>query len=239
MIGMKNAIAKIFSGQNDEEVHGDFIKFSRGVFENRYLLEGKKQKDKWSIKTSAEFANFFVKKLLEKSKGNIAVKGIIVTTQNLLDNEIGFKIEDRKNYAGIRQLVISTELDKNNLISLMNKYPRAFYALSFSTGDYELKVKAKPPKSGKPGKKGDEDGPKADFCSLKTSDFEIVKDLFFDFPNFKEIKIKHTIEIKEIELPKNFKTPEEMREKAIRKGIIKRFVDADGKKEVKEIKFAA
>lgn len=233
-------MAKIFSGEIDQEVHSDFVKFSRGIFQDRYLIEGKKQAEKWSVKTSAEFANFFVKKLLEKSKGNVAVKGIIVTTQNLNDNEIGFKINDRKNYGGIRQLVIDTIVEKNVLLSLMNKYPRAFYALSFSISDSELKIKAKPPKSGKPGTKSkDEDGPKADFCSLKTSDFEIVKDLFFDFPVFKEIKVKHVIEIKEIELPKNAKTPEEMREKAIRKGIVKRFVEIDGKKEVKEKSFVA
>ena len=72
---MKNTIAKIFSGETDEEVHSDFIKFSRGIFQDRYLIEGKKQKEKWSIKTSAEFANFFVRRCLEKSPGEINIKG--------------------------------------------------------------------------------------------------------------------------------------------------------------------
>ena len=71
MIGMENAIAKIFSGKIDEEVHSNFVKFSCGIFQDRYLMEAKKQKDKWSIKTSSEFANFFAKRLLEKSKGDI------------------------------------------------------------------------------------------------------------------------------------------------------------------------
>lgn len=233
---MKNIIAKIFSGENDEEVHSDFIKFSRGVFQDRYLIEGKKQKDKWSIKTSAEFANFFVRRCLEKSRGEVEVKGAIILTKDIR-SEFKFPIESVKSYMGIKQFLIETTTSADKILEIMNKYPRAFYALSFSTKDCELKIKAKPPKSGKPGKKG-EDEVKADFCSLKTPDVELIRDLFFDFPNFNEIKIKHTIEIKEIEIPKNFKTPEEMREKSVRKGVVKRFVDAEGKKEMKEKNFA-
>src|SRR3989344_2525454 len=198
MLEMKNVIAKIFSGEFDSEVHSDFVKFSRGVFENRYLLEGKKQKDKWGVKTSSEFANFLVRRCLEKFGGRFDFKGAIIYT----------------------------------------KYLKAFYALSFSGNGFELKIKAKPPKSGKPGKKG-EDEPKADFCSLKTSDLEIIKDLFFDFSSFKEIRIKHTLEIRDIEIPKNYKTPEEMRELAKRKGVVKRFIDVDGQKKVSEKEFAA
>ena len=58
--------------------------------------------------------------------------------------------------------------------------------LLFKTNNSELKIKGKAPKSGKPGKKGDDEAPKADFCSLKTSDREIMKDLFFDLHDFSE-----------------------------------------------------
>lgn len=238
---MKSIVTKIFLDKIDEDVHAEFVKFSRGVFENRYLLEGKKQKDKWQIKTSSEFANFLVRKALEKTNGQINVKGIIVSTSDL-EGDCEMEIEDVKKYMGIKQLVLNCETNPSKIISLMNKYPRAFYALSFSTPDYDLKIKAKPPKSGKPGTKtkgNDDEGPKADFCSLKTSNREVIEDLFFDFPNFNEIKINHTLEIKEIELPKDYKTPEEMREKAKRKGTIKRIINVDGKKEVKEKKFEA
>lgn len=237
---MKSVINKIFSGKTDEEVHSEFIKFSRGVFENRYLVEGKKQKDKWQIKTSSEFANFFVRKLLENLNEPVKVKGIIVSTLDL-EKDCEIEIEDVKKYMGIKQLMIDCDTLPSKVISLMNKYPRAFYALSFSTPDYDLKIKAKPPKSGKPGtktKEGDEE-PKADFCSLKTSNREIIEDLFFDFPNFSEIKIKHVIEIKDIELPKDYKTPEEMREKAKRKGIVRRIVNIDGQKMESEKGFVA
>jgi len=237
---MESVIKTIFSGKTSGEVHAEFVKFSRGIFDNRYLVEGKKQTGKWQIKTSSEFANFFVKKILESQKGGINIKGIIVSTLDL-ESDCEFEIEDVKKYMGIKQLVLNCATTSDKVLDLMNKYPKAFYALSFSTGDYDLKIKAKAPKSGKPGTKtkGEDEGPKADFCSLKTSDKSIIEDLFFDYPTFNEIKIRHVVEVKEIQLPKDVKTPEEMREKAVRKGTIKRFVEVDGKKEIEEKDFVA
>ncbi len=227
---------QIFSGES-EGAHEDFIKFSRGVFENRYILEGKKQKDKWAIKSSAEFANYFVKRCLEKTSGKVKMTGAIICTFSLAGK---VEFERVKQFAGVKQHLINCELDAKEVLKLMKEFPRAFYALSFSFPNGELKIKAKAPKSAKPGNKSkDDEGPKADFCSLKTSDVELVKDLFFDFPDFSEIKINHTIEIKNIEIPSNAKTPEEMRSMAIRKGIVKRIVDVDGQKKVSEMEFVA
>lgn len=237
---MRSVINKIFSGNVDESVHAEFIKYSRGVFENRYLLEGKKQKDKWVVKGSAEFANFFVRRCLEKTKGAVDVKGIIVSTDNI-EGDCSFEIADTKKYMGITQFIIDGSVEPAAVLTLMDKRPRAFYALSFTAEGTELKIKAKPPKSGKPGTKSkdDDEGPKADFCSLKTTDKSVIEDLFFDHQNFTEIKINHTLEIQSIELPKVYKTPEEMREKAVRKGVVKRMITVDGKKDVKEAKFSA
>jgi len=237
MIAMKSTITKIFSGISDDAVHNDFVKFSKGVFENRYLLEGKRQKEKWSIKTGAEFANFLVRKCLENFGGDVEVKGAIICTRDIKE-DLDFEIKNVKNYMGIKQFQINSKIAAGSILNLMDKYPRAFFALTFSIENCNLKIKAKPPKSGKPGKKGEEE-PKADFCSLKTNNSEIVSDLFFDFPDFKEIKIKHTVEIKEIEIPKDTKTPEEMREKAVRKGVIKRIVNVDGESKESEKEFSA
>ena len=236
---MKSVINKIFSGEFDADVHEAFVKFSKGVFENRYLVEGKKQANKWAIKTSSEFANFFVKKVLENASGELNVKGIIVSTSNL-EPDCEFEIGKIKKYMGIKQLIIDCSTTPDKILNLMEKHPRAFYALSFSTGNYDLKIKAKPPKSAKPGNKTKDDGgPKADFCSLKTVNKEILDDLFFDVSDFKEAKVVHTVEIKEIEIPKDFKTPEEMREKAVRKGVVKRAMKIDGREDFKEKEFEA
>ncbi len=232
-------IRKIFEGVSDDEVHNDFLKYSRGNFKDKYLLEGKKQSDKWSIKAGAEFANYLVKKCLEKVSGNISAKGIIVSTSDLSD-EIKFPIKKKSNFQGVRKLEIETEISSEELRSLMERYPRVFYALTFKGDDFDLKIKAKAPKSGKPGKES-EDGPKADFCTLKTNDKTIVEDLFFDSPNFKEIKISHVVAIEGIVYPKDMTKlkPEEVREQSKRKGKITRISTIDGKEVISEKDFIA
>ena len=35
-------VKKIFDGVSDDEVHSDFLKFGRGEYKNKYLLEGKR-----------------------------------------------------------------------------------------------------------------------------------------------------------------------------------------------------
>lgn len=234
---MESVLKKINAGKFDDGVHSEFVKYSKGVFGNKYLLDAKKQKDKYSIKAGAEFANFLVRSCLEKVSGKIKVSGIIVSTFDLR-KEIDFPIERVKQFMGIKQLVVNGEMEPKEIISVMDRYPKAFFALSFSTPESDLKIKAKAPKSAKPAATGEKE-PKADFCSLKTTDKSIVNDLFFDFPNFSEIKIVHTLNIKDIILPKGESDPAKIRELAKRKGIITRKVNADGKESVKEMPFEA
>jgi hypothetical protein len=119
----------------------------------------------------------------------------------------------------------------------MNKYPKAFFALTFNVEGYELKVKAKAPKSAKPSASGEKE-PVPDFCSLKTNDNNIIKDLFFDGTG-DLIKIKNTIVVEEIKIPKGIENPVEMREKSVRKGKIIRTINLDGKEVVRELVFEA
>jgi hypothetical protein len=133
---------------------------------------------------------------------------------------------------------VNSEIDIEHLKEIMTKYPRAFYALSFKIGEDELKIKQKAPKSAKPSTKGEGEA-KADFCTLKTTKERIIKDLFFDEPDFKEIKINHTLEINEIELPKGENDPVQIREKSKRKGKVIRKIIKEGKEEIKEADFCA
>src|SRR3989344_1441538 len=111
---MNNTIHNIFSGKNDDETHSEFIKFSKGVFENRYLIEGKKQKDKWALKTSAEIANFFVRRSLLKTRGEIMASGAIILTKDIR-SEFKFPIEDVKSYMGIKQFLINSKIDAGKI----------------------------------------------------------------------------------------------------------------------------
>jgi len=231
-------IKKIFEGKCDEEVHSDFLKFGKGRFEGKYLVEGKKQKDLWSIKTSAEFANTLVRRCLEKVKGSVNITGAIITTLDLT-KDIDFEYERIKKFTGINQVLLNGNVEANKIINLMNKYPRVFFALSFKTNDSELKIKAKAPKSGKPGASGDK-VPKADFCSLKTSDFSIVKELFFDVSSeWKEAKSNHVLVVEDIIYPKDEKDPKLVREKSKRKGTIIRNLTIDENPRKTEAKFEA
>lgn len=234
---MTDVIHKIFLKEFDEEVHNSLVKFSKGTFDNKYLIEAKKQKDKWSIKTSAEYTNYLVSACLQRVSGEIDVTGVIVATFNIQD-KVQFPIERIKQFMGVKQAVVNTKTTPDKIISLMNEFPKAFYALSFSDAKFQLKIKAKAPKSAKPAASSEKEV-SANFCSLKTSDAEIIKDILFDVPNFNEARAKHTILINDIILPKGVEDPAELRKKAKRKGIVKRELVVDGNKSVREAEFEA
>jgi len=229
-------IKEIFEGKNPAGLHTEFLKFGKGEYRNKYIIEAKKQKDKYAIKTTNEFANYLVRKCLEDVPEKVKFSGAIISTFDLR-NEVSFPIENVKQFMGVKQIQINTEINKREILNLMNKYPKVFFALSFSTPNSELKIKAKAPKSAKPSTSGEKEV-SADFCSLKTSNYEIVKELFFDSTNFNEIRVSHTIKITEIDYPKNETDPVKIRENSIRKGEIVRILDINGRKEEKTACFA-
>lgn len=228
-------IKKIFSGVFDEEVHSGFLKFGKGEFKDKYLIDCKKQAGKWVVKAGPEFVNYLVRLGLEKAKGKVKVTGVVVST---LQMDISIS-KDLKQFMGIKQYKVDTEAEASQILELMKKYPRAFFALSFALPDLELKIKPKAPKSAKPSTSEKE--PKAEFCFLKTTDEKIAKELFFDASFVKEIAIKHIVKIDQIVYPKDFAKmkPEEVREQSKRKGAIIRQITADGKEESHEAKFEA
>ena len=229
-------VKNIFEGVSDNEMHVNFLKFGRGEYENRYLIEGKKQAKKWAVKTSAEYANFLVRRCLEKINGRVEIKGVIISTSDLKD-KIDFEIKKVSNFQGVKKNIIDTEIEPSQVLELIDKYPKVFFALSFSGEDFVLKIKPKAPKSGKPGK--DNEKPVVDFCSLKTNDKSIIDELFFDIDNFKEVFINHTINVTDIIYPNNMGElkPTEIRELSKRKGVIKRVADVDGAEKISEAEF--
>jgi len=232
-------IQKVFRKTIDEEVHSDFLKFGRGEYRDRFLLEAKKQAKGWTIKSGPEYVNYLVKTCLEKISGKVAVSGIIVSTTDL-SGELTFDIVKVSNFQGVRKIQIDAEVEAEELLRMIEKYPRVFFALTFSGETFMLKVKAKAPKSGKPGKES-EDGPKAEFVMLKTNNEEIVKELFFDVPEFKEVKITHTIFVDSIVYPEKIDSlkPAEIRELSKRKGRVIRKVRVDGTEKIVEAEFVA
>lgn len=234
-----NFIKKVADKNFDESVHLQFQKFSKGEFRNRAIIEAKNSNGKYTIKTSSEFANELVRTMAEKlGIQRTSVIGAIVSTHDLKD-ELEFK--DIKQFQGVKRYMIDIEMSGNEIINLLNKFPKNFFALSFSTPDGSiLKIKPKSPKSGKPGK-GDE-APKADFCTLKTSDKKIADEFVFENPAFKIAKISHNFFIDNIEIPPELKGSEDfamVREASKRIGRIMRNAEIDGSKKKSELNFEA
>ena len=227
-------IQKLCSGKSDELTHLQFEKYSRGLFTNKAIVQCKFSKDNYSFATTSEYAGEFVRACAHELGNNKAkVEGVIISTKELPSN---IKYHGISQFMGVKKYLISAEMTGNEIISICNSVPRAFIALSFSTGISELKVKPKAPKSAKP---GNSDDVKVDFCKLKTTNSEFAKKLFFDIGNFKVAEAVHDLDIKEIEVPKDEKDPIKMRERAIRKGKIIRKLKVDGVESKKEFDFSA
>jgi len=238
---MKFFIEKIFDGENDDLVHSQFQKFSRGEFKDRAMVTAKVGK-KVRINTSHEYANELVR-ILAKKLGDktTSVKGVIITTMKLED-ELDY--DERKLAIGIRKYIFDREMTGSKILEICEKYPNAFIGFSFSVDDSELKIKPKAPKSGKPSSKGDK--PKVDFCKLKTSDNDIVNSLIFDDEarGFKQIEISHDFIIDEIVVSDELKQEagedyKKIKEMALRKGKIVRKIVVDERESRKEKEFAA
>ena len=236
-------IKKIFDGKNDELVHLQFQKFSRGEFKNRAMIKVKESGGKFIIATTAEYAKELARAMGEKLGNNKThVTGALISALDLQ----GFKYEERKMAMGVRKYMINREMSGNEIVELCDNVIKAFIGLSFNVGEDELKIKDKSPKSAKgAGSAKKEDAElKIDFCKLKTTDRKLVEGLVFDSEAMgaKKLEVYHDFVINEIVVPTELKNEEDfaiIREKALRKGKIIRYLDADGKKTKKEIEFEA
>lgn len=230
-----NFLKKIKEGHFDEAVHLQFQKFSRGEFRDRAIIRAKTSGGKYTINTSAEFANGLVEDIAKKlGKNRTLVTGAIVYTGDLGD--INYK--EKKQFQGVKRYMIENEMTGDEILEMIKKFPKAFFGLSFVAGSSILKIKPKAPKSGKPGTKGEE-GPKADFCKLITEDKELGKSFVFEKEDFKEAEIKHNYFIENIEIPENVKKSNDfakIREEALKVGKIIRIAKIDGEEFKNDLK---
>jgi hypothetical protein len=233
-----NFIKKIFYGEIDESVHVQFQKFSRGEFRDRAVVKVKKTGGKYTITTTAEFANELVKELAEKLGGDkTKITGSIIGTNNL-KGELEFK--KISQFQGVKNYSIEQEMSGDEIVRLLEKFPKNFFALSFSVNDEVLKIKPKAPKSAKP--KNKDETPKPDFCKLITTDKKIGESFVFEKPDFKEALIAHDFIIESIVVPDELKSEKDfavVREKSLRKGKLVRRAVIDGNEMKREVEFAA
>lgn len=234
-----NFIKKIFDKNFDDVVHLQFQKFSKGEFRDRAIIKAKKSGKKFTINTSAEFANELVKICAEKlGDRKTKITGAIISTSDLT-KELNFK--EKKQFQGVKRYLIENEMSGKEILELLRKFPKSFFALSFEVSENtKLKIRPKAQKSGKPGS-GDEE-PKADFCKLITGDDEIGKSFIFEKPEFKYAEIKHNFFIEKIEIPNELKDGKDfakIREESKRIGKILRKAKIDGENFEREFEFSA
>lgn len=229
-----NFIKKIFENKADEDVHKQFKRYGKGIYQNKAIIEIANSKNNVKIKTSFEFAHDFIEILTPTINGKTRVTGSIITTQDIR-NALGFEIADMSQFAGVRNLKIDTDLSKEDILNAISENPNALFLLSFSTDYGSLKTKPKSPTSSKPEKSGETEI-KADFCIFSTSDKKILDNFAFDVKqDFKKLKIKHDFIIDEVIIEDAYKNDYKLiREKGKRKGKIIRYLDIDGKKEEHE-----
>lgn len=234
-----NFIKKIADKRIDELVHLQFQKFSRGEFKDRACFKAKNSAGKYTISTTAEFGNEFVRIFAEKlGDKKTKVIGSIIGT-----NDLKGILEFKKisQFQGVKNYSIEMEMSGKEILNLLNKFPKNFFGLSFSVGDDVLKIKAKAPKSGKPSTKEGE-GPKTDFCKVVTMDKKLAESFVFEKPNFKVAEIAHDYIIEEIVIPESLKKEKDfaiVREKSLRKGKLIRRGNIDGETIRKELPFEA
>lgn len=233
-----NFIKKVFDGMIDDLVHLQFQKFSKGEFKNKAIILAKNSGGKYTISTSSEFANELVRISAENlGSEKTIVKGAIISTSNL-DGEIKFK--EKKQFQGVKKYIIDSEMSGDEILSLLNKFPSVFFALSFKISEMEIKIKPKIPKSSKA--KNKEENVKPDFCKLITKNKMVAHDFVFEVQDFKHAEIKHTFFIDAIIVPDELKTSNDfakIRENARRKGRVLREVVIDGREMGNEKEFEA
>jgi len=236
-----NFIKKCVDKKFDEAVHLQFQKFSKGEFRDRAMIQVKKTGDKFTINTSAEFANEFVRICAQKlGSEKTQITGAVVSTSDL-KGKIEFK--EIKQFQGVKRYLIDDEMSGEQIIKLLNEFPKTFFALTFEAKDCNLKIKPKAPKSGKPGSsKEDEEFKKPDFCKLITNDGAIGKSFVFEKLDFKKAEISHTFFVEQIVIPEELKKEKDfaiIREKSRRKGKIVREAKIDDQPIKTEIPFEA
>mgnify|MGYP000627923593 CR=1 FL=1 len=218
---------KIWQEKIDNSVHTQFVRFSRGKFENRAIINVRKQKNKVVLNSTFELANDLVMFVSTLDK-EFNVSGVILTKQNPLnlfkEIEINAEIINKKNL--FHSKLEKIELSSEQISKIANI---AYYMLvDIICKKAILKIKKKLPQPSKSGKEKIDDK----FCTLEISDslFPLIhKEFLFGLPkDFKKARIVHTYEISEILLPKDEKDFEQMRLKAIRVGKIIRNINVDG-----------
>lgn len=228
-------IKKIWQNETDESVHLQFIRFSRGKFENKFVTTLSRN-GKCKLSTTFELANNLVS-LASTLVSRIKVNGVLLTRENpdSLIRQLGIKATFKKKAA-----IFATEIDAELTAEQIKRIAEVAYFMLFdcTAEGIELKIKKKLP----PPSKSSSEKVNDKFCVLEADikNWPKIKDEFaFDMDDFKKAQVRHTIEINEVVLPQGEKDFEKVRLNAKKKGTITRDIVADGKEKTDKREFIA
>lgn len=226
---MSNFLKEIFEGKTNETIHNNFTRYGKGEYE-RLLFEIKAGKS-LNVKSSFDFANEFVKLIAELGKGKLQVTGKIICPYDFKD-EAPCEVANYSKRGKLYTAEVNAELTPEELKKLYEKFQHDFLLLNIVGENVKLKVGKSLPKPG--GRIKD------NFCSA-TLPLEAKHELAWDAKDFKVLQLKHLLKINDVEINKELmiKDPAKARLDAVRKGIIVRVMNIDGKEEKKEVPFKA
>lgn len=219
-------MSRIFAQRSDEQIHRQFVRFGKGIFENRALIsltKGKEIKINSSFEYVHDFLNF-VSELVQK----INVSGIVLSKEPL---NLGASVKK----SGLYNYEIEREILSEDLKNILAKSYSALF--DAKAEGIELKCKKKLPKPGKSGEGKIDDK----FCVLILDEryAEQARQYFFHYApvNAKKVKTKYSVRIDDIIPPVGENDFEKIRLLAKRKGTITRIAEIDKQEQRKEIDF--
>lgn len=210
---------RIFSDAIDDEVHQYFVRYGKGQYARRFILNVTKGKS-IKLRGSFEWANDFTRFVREL--GEFSYSGVILSKEQLPG-------KDGKKKKG----VFAYEVTDANPAEYDGAY---WYLLNTKVEGVTLKIKKSLPKPGKDEEKIDDK-----FCALDLDPkhWDKVKESFlWDVSDGKKVQIEHDLLIDSIDMPKGVDDPAEIRRLSKRVGMIRRRINVDGAEMIEEKKVA-
>ena len=220
-------IKKIFKDKIDDETHSQFVRFSKGIFDSKAIINVSRN-GKIKISSSFEMANdlvIFAAFLAKKMN----VSGIVFSRNELE----GIK-------GGKKKGLFVSSFDEEMGFEKLSEIAKKAYSmlLDCSAPGINLKIKKKLPRPST--KSADKVNDKFCVMELDIKFWPSVRDEFlFDLPEGKKNRIINKYEINEIIIPKGETDYEKIRVLAKRKGKLTRKASVDGKELVQEKQFVA
>ncbi len=234
-----NFILKIFQGKIDKTVHTQFVRFGKGTFENKAVMNVRSN-NKIKVSTTFELVNdlvLFAAELAER----LSVSGIILSKHS---NKFDAELKDLLGKGEKKKNLSSFSITKELSLEELKKIAKIAYymLLDCNAPGIGLSIKKKLPK---PKSQRRDKPPKIDdkFCVLeldKKFQQQLHNEFLFDLPHeFKKIRIDHCYVITDIVMPKGERDFALLRLLAKRKGKVVRHAIVDGKESVSEKSFIA